>query len=237
MNLQDRIALAYKREDERRRERGERHLTKTELWKAAGVSSGAATQWFTGPGGMALETCMKVAPILHVDPFWLYDGSKPMEPAKPPSQPYDGFSTDFRYGHNTIPIPVGAPVPLISWVQAGHWCEAADMAQLGNAEKWLFCPVKHSSSTFALHVRGVSMEPKYRDGAIIYVDPERNTDHLSNVIVRIEGQSEVTFKQLVIEGNKRFVRPLNPDWPGPKLIRIHSDAVIFGVVIGQFIKD
>ena len=131
----------------------------------------------------------------------------------------------------------GERVPLISWVQAGHWCEAMDPFAPGDAEDWLFCPANHSSSTFALRVRGVSMEPKYRDGAIIYVDPERSADHLSSVIVRMEDEAEVTFKQLVIEGDKRFLRPLNPDWPGPKLISIDSDAVICGVVIGQFIED
>lgn len=139
---------------------------------------------------------------------------------------------------NVVDGPVmSARVPLISWVQAGHWCEAIDLFQPGDAEDWLFCPVNHGASTFALRVRGVSMEPKYRDGAIIYVDPDRSADHLSNVVVRLEGEKEVTFKQLVIEGDKRFLRPLNPDWPGPKLIEINSDAVVCGVVIGQFIED
>lgn len=138
---------------------------------------------------------------------------------------------------NTVQVFRGERVPLISWVQAGHWCEAMEPFEPGDAEDWLFCPANHSSSTFALRVRGVSMEPKYRDGAIIYIDPERGADHLSNVIVRMEDEAEVTFKQLVIEGEKRFLRPLNPDWPGPKLISIDGDAVICGVVIGQFIED
>lgn len=128
-------------------------------------------------------------------------------------------------------------VPLISWVQAGDWCEAIDNFQPGDAEEWLACPRAHGPHTFALRVRGVSMEPKYRDGAVIYVDPDRAADHLSNVVVRIEGEAEVTFKQLVVEGSKRFLRPLNPDWPGQKLIEIGSQATICGVVIGQFIED
>ncbi len=81
------------------------------------------------------------------------------------------------------------------------------------------------------------MEPKYRDGAIIYVDPEKSADHLSNVVVQLDDESEATFKQLVVEGGKRFLRPLNPDWPGPKLIEINGNATICGVVIGQFIED
>src|SRR5690625_2421243 len=132
---------------------------------------------------------------------------------------------------NTAPGPrMQGHVPLISWVQAGDWYEAIDNFQPGDAEEWLACPRRHGPHTFALRVRGVSMEPKYRDGAIIYVDPDRTADHLSNVVVRIEGEAEVTFKQLVIEGNKKFLRPLNPDWPGPKLIEIDGHAVICGVV-------
>lgn len=140
------------------------------------------------------------------------------------------------------PNVIGGPdlkgnVPLISWIQAGEWCEVIDTFQPGDAEEWLLCPKKHGPSTFALRVRGVSMEPKYRDGAIIYVDPDISPDHLKNVVVRLNGDSEATFKQLVIEGDKRFLRPLNPDWPGPKLIEINDDATICGVVIGQFIED
>lgn len=128
-------------------------------------------------------------------------------------------------------------VPIISWVQAGQWCDSVDLFQPGDSDEWLACPAKHGPHTFALRVRGVSMEPKYFDGAIIFVDPDRTADHLSNVVVRLDHDNEVTFKQLVIEDGVRFLRPLNPDWPGPKLIKVESDSVICGVVIGQFIED
>lgn len=48
-------------------------------------------------------------------------------------------------------------VPLISWVQAGDWCEAINNVEPGDAEDWLWCPAKHSEKTFALRVSGVSM--------------------------------------------------------------------------------
>lgn len=227
MTFQERITLAFKNEQTRRAVNGDQRLTKTELWKAAGATSAAATHWFNGSNGMDLDTCVKVAPLLNVNPYWLFDESRPMS-----------FSEVSMDPPNTTTGPdLRGRVPLISWVQAGHWNEAVNNFQEGDADEWLTCPKSHSSSTFALRVRGVSMEPKYRDGAIIYVDPEKSADHLSNVVVQLDDEAEATFKQLVIEGGKRFLRPLNPDWPGPKLIEINGNATIRGVVIGQFIED
>lgn len=172
---------------------------------------------------------LQIARALNVSADWLESGRGAMSVAAPTKA---GAAEP-----NAYPTPAGTRVPLISWVQAGHWCEAIDPFEPGDAEDWLYCPRNHSASTFALRVRGVSMEPKYRDGAIIYVDPEKSADHLSNVIVRLVDEDEVTFKQLVIEGSKRFLRPLNPEWPGPKLIEIDASAHVCGVVIGQFIED
>ncbi|MCI2809358.1 LexA family protein [Eoetvoesiella caeni] len=130
-----------------------------------------------------------------------------------------------------------APVPLISWVKAGDWCGVVDNFSPGDAEEWLPIPRAHGPNAYALRVRGVSMEPRYRDGSIIFVDPSKQADHGSNVVVRMDNEAEATFKQLVVEGDTKFLRALNPDWPGPKLIEINSSATICGVVIGQFIPD
>jgi SOS-response transcriptional repressor LexA len=127
-------------------------------------------------------------------------------------------------------------VPVISWVQAGQWCDAADSYEPGIADEWLPCPVGHSKNTFALRVRGVSMEPKYQDGDIIFVDPHRHADNGSRVIVRLDDQKEVTFKQLVIEGDRKYLRALNPAWP-EQIIEINGNATICGVVIGKWVPE
>src|SRR3546814_5556039 len=69
---------------------------------------------------------------------------------------------------------------------AGDWCGVVDNFAPGDADEWMPCPKAHGPNTFALRVRGVSMEPKYRDGAVIFVDPARQADHLRNVVVRME---------------------------------------------------
>lgn len=85
MSFQDRLGHAYKRESVRRANAGEPRLTYTIIWKAAGATSGAATHWFSGANAMDLNTCMKVAPALRVNPWWLYDESREID------DPYGGI--------------------------------------------------------------------------------------------------------------------------------------------------
>lgn len=124
--------------------------------------------------------------------------------------------------------------PVISWIQAGNWCDANDPFVPGDAEEWLPVPGKASLNTYALRVRGISMEPEYQDGDVIFVDPNREPEHGKHVVVRLDNQNEATFKQLIREGDKRYLKPLNPDWP-EKIIPVSADSTICGVVIGKWV--
>lgn len=132
--------------------------------------------------------------------------------------------------------PVGRMVPLISWIQAGSFHETEDPYPVGDAEDWFPLPKKAGPRTFALRVRGISMEPKYHDGEIIFVDPDGEAHNGSRVVVRLEQEKEATFKELVVEGDKRYLRALNPAWPEP-LIRIEREATICGVVRGKWVPE
>jgi SOS-response transcriptional repressor LexA len=143
---------------------------------------------------------------------------------------------------NVSPGPVNqADVPVVSWVTAGNWADVADPYGPGVAERWIPCPKRHGSRAFALVVRGISMENvggkySYSDGDIIYVDPDIQSENGSRVIVRLDDDHEATFKQLVIEGSRRYLRALNPAWPEP-IIEINGHATICGVVIGKWIDE
>jgi SOS-response transcriptional repressor LexA len=118
--------------------------------------------------------------------------------------------------------------PLISWVQAGIWSPIEEINVL-EAERFP-CPVACSNQTFILKVQGVSMEPTFRDGDLIFIDPETEWRHGAYVVARLDDQNEATFKQLVIEGGKKYLKPLNPNWP-EQLIPINGNCTIVGVVV------
>lgn len=125
--------------------------------------------------------------------------------------------------------------PVISRVQAGAWTEAVDIYEPGYAEEWLLCPVKHGKHTFVLKVEGESMfspsEPKsFRPGDYIFVDPDRQPENGSLVIAKKDSEAAATFKQLIIDGEKCYLKALNRDWP-ERIIEIDKDTRICGVVI------
>lgn len=126
-------------------------------------------------------------------------------------------------------------VPLISWVRAGHWHEASDPFLPGDAEAWFPCPVAHGPRTFVVRVRGDSMfnphaEKSFKENDLLFVDPDREARHRSLVVVRLNDSHEATFKQLLIEGDRRYLKALNPGWP-EQTVLVNGDATIVGVVI------
>ena len=69
---------------------------------------------------------------------------------------------------------------------------------------------------FALRVIGDSMEPEFKDGAIIIIDPAGVVE--SGCYVIAAQSDEFIFRQLVVEDGRMFLRALNeayPDLPLP----------------------
>jgi SOS-response transcriptional repressor LexA len=139
---------------------------------------------------------------------------------------------------NTSPLKRESDlVPVISWVQAGAFCESPDLFSPGDAEEWLPCPSRHSRGTYALRVKNDSMtslsqgERSYPHGTIIFVDPERAHTVGSRVIARLPGSSETTFKVYTEDGGQPYLMPINPKYPS---IPVPEGTVICGVVIGSY---
>lgn len=131
-------------------------------------------------------------------------------------------------------------VPLISFVRAGDWCEAINNYAPGDAEEWLECPRNHGQYTYALRVVGDSMtcpypgKPSYPEGVIIYVDPERPITNGCRIVAKLPNSNDVTFKEYREENGKRYLKPLNPQYP---MMEISDEHKICGVVIGQFLPE
>lgn len=120
-------------------------------------------------------------------------------------------------------------VPLISWQDVG-----INDDRIG---KSIVCPVAHGPKTFALHVRGESMSspnerPSFIDGDIIFVDPDRPSQHRALIVARPPGSVEATFRRLLIDGEQRYLEALNPSWPN-RITQIGNETSIYGVVIAK----
>lgn len=140
---------------------------------------------------------------------------------------------------NVEPGPVmRGTAPLISWVQAGAWCEVGNVAlDLSETEQYP-CPPNCSERTFLLRVQGESMIDEYRPGSLIYVDPEVKPKSGDDVVVQCDrhGISEATFKRYIYEpGSGPILKALNPAWP-ERYMELDDDCRIIGVVVWQMIS-
>ena len=74
---------------------------------------------------------------------------------------------------------------------------------------------------FALRVCGDYMESptgiSFFEGAIIIADPDSRALSDNFVIVRINQNRGATLKQLFLQGNKRYLKPLNRRYPSLNL--------------------
>lgn len=156
--------------------------------------------------------------------------------AKKPNGWLDQIHHESNVSEPSVKYQASADVPLISRVSAGKWSEASDPFQPGDAEGWYPCPANHSASTYALRVWGDSMTApygrSYPEGMIIYVDPEKEAVSGDRVIARVNGDYDVNFKQLIIEGSRRYLKALNPNWP-----IITDEFEVIGKVIGAYMEE
>jgi len=166
------------------------------------------------PIGHALAR--RIESTAHLAEFWLDQEQTPHVTGAPHSH-YNVTDGPERC-HNA---------PILSWVQAGDWHEAITN---GDETEHMSCPVPCSNDTYVLRVRGASMEPKFREGEYIFVDPRAEARNRSYVIVRMDDDHEATFKQLILEGGRRYLKALNPQWPD-QIIEVNGNATICGTVI------
>ena len=124
------------------------------------------------------------------------------------------------------PVDIRGVAPLISWVSAGKWMEISDELQPGEGE-YIKTTYRVREHTYALRVNGDSMEPKFPNGCIIFVEPDEEPTPGKYVIVRQNGDTEATFKQLIQDGGTLYLKPLNDRYP---ILAIGRDAVFCGVV-------
>ena len=133
-------------------------------------------------------------------------------------------------------VTVRSKVPRISWIQAGAFKGVVDVFEPGEAE--YFDDVYEASvseNAFSLLVVNDSMESQipgtrsFPDGTVIIVDPNKSADAGDYVIAKDVDTQKATFKKLVHDGGRWYLKPLNPTYP---TIEIDDPSVrIIGKVV------
>ncbi len=169
-------------------------------------------------------------------------GSEPKLKANTQRESYDSRRDQTAVRASVAEMRRQGRTPLITWQQAARWSKLAENFEADAARDWPACPFAHGPRSFVLQVVGDSMldpagERSYHNGDFIVVDPDRQATHNSGVIVRLPGQRQASFRQLLTDSDGRArLRALNPDWPD-RIIDLPPKARLCGVVIGKWVAE
>ncbi|WP_175982570.1 LexA family protein [Caballeronia zhejiangensis] len=228
------MATIGERIREKRKAKG---MTLQQLGDVFGISRSSVAGWESGDTKPSQEKLLELAKALDTSVDFLLQDKDQNTLLIGELKSYDSAKVSER--NVAEPTRDVQKLPVISWVQAGHWAEIVDNFQPGDAEEWVQCPFKNSDSAFVLRVVGESMfnpggEVSFRDGDYISVDPQREALHRSLVIAKRTDDQSATFKQLLIENDGTIMlHALNPAWPN-RYIPMDEHTQIVGVITGQW---
>lgn len=203
----------------------EKGLKPADLARAADVSGVAAGKWVHGESQPKAQKLKMIARFLGVSDDWLLTGK-------------EASKLDNNVDLSQKIIIKGRPIPVISWVQAGDWTGMDSVPIDTQFEEWLPPNPDSGKNGYGLIVVGSSMKPDFKPSDRIYVNPDIQTYDLQTddlVIVSCSGESEATFKKLIVEGDNKYLQPLNPNWPD-QIIKLTEDCRLVGKVVGLYRK-
>ncbi len=198
-------------------------MSQTALAQKIGVSKVAVSQWENGDTQPKGDNLLTLAKALNCTADWLMNG--------------EGHPNDIHENVEAAPRLKGL-VPVINEVQAGSWTEIKTGFDESDVSEWVPTTDANSRYSFGLRVVGDSMFNPYEkkslsEGTIVIVDPEKQAQHRSVVVARLADSEKATVKELVIDGDKRFLRPFNQQY---SVIPITEGVIIIGVIVGAYSK-
>lgn len=194
---------------------------KGEIAGECGVANSAVTQWVTGESkSLRPENLYALAKATGFRAQWIAIGEGPEK-----DQPESNTSTaalpakTFRY-------------PVISWVSAGAWAEAVEPYPPGHSDTYEFSEYDSKGPAFWLEVKGDSMTAptglSIAEGTLVLVDTGVEATPGKLIVAKQPDSNEATFKKLVSDGGKLFLKPLNSSYP---TVAFEEDCRVVGVVV------
>jgi SOS-response transcriptional repressor LexA len=122
---------------------------------------------------------------------------------------------------NTVQNVVIKTVPVI------HWHGFSDLnAARKNAKKFVAITGNISDDCFAVLMYDHSMEPAFPKGTILIFDPQKKSSDRSYVLVKLDNKETPIFRQLLVDIDHQYLKPLNPDLNAYKMRLLNENDKI-----------
>ncbi len=118
------------------------------------------------------------------------------------------------------------PVMLLS--EAMAFTQLRDKLRAGQWSQWTTTDVHTSEATFGINVNTDSLNPRFANGTVLVVEPDLPPEDRDFVVLQTTGSRTVTVKQLLTDGQDRYLKPLNPEF---QTVMMGDEHTILGVVL------
>ena len=116
-------------------------------------------------------------------------------------------------------------IPLVTWEELVDWPNSKDRSKPTQS---ISTDTPLGEHAFAVIVKDTTMEPRFPEGTILIVDPSMQPRDRDYAIVHIEGAKTPSFKQVLIDGDTTYLKPLNPDF---KTVHLDKKHHFLGVMV------
>lgn len=177
-------------------------MTQDALAQKIGVTRSAITHYLTGRRVPSLRQFSKLAEVLEANPSWLQFGS----PLESPAQKVSRLMSSLH------------PVPILSWEEAANFRDLRAL-NLANIKEWVPNYFSQETNIYGLKIKGDAMispngqNKSYHEGDIIVVNHDGVATPGDYVVAKLLDTKELTFKQYVVDAGRRYLKPLNPQYP------------------------
>lgn len=117
-------------------------------------------------------------------------------------------------------------IPLIEWGYLNQPNARATSQQTVIATSDL------SIHCFAIIMNDSSMEPQFSRGSVLIIDPNKQQPRDRHfILVQLADSNIVVFRQVLIDADYKFLKPLNPDLSAFKMRLLEQDDKILGSLV------
>lgn len=205
-------------------------LSQKELGAKLGISQ-QAVERIENDATKRPRKFVELATALGLEPYELLNGTTPerMQGADTAPHAPETQSTPPLTTHKTITSPLNRDLPVMGRAQGGP---DGNMIINDDPIDWTFRPPELNGvhDSFAIYVTGDSMSPKYEDGDLLYIHPNRPIKSGRYAVIETADHHGLIKQFVGWQGEELVLKQYNP----PKEIRLaRTDIKRMMLVIGS----
>lgn len=120
-------------------------------------------------------------------------------------------------------------IPVVEWEAAADLIDGQQ--EIHDEKAYIMANPALSDKAFAVVMHDSSMEPVFPKGSTLVFDPMETAKDRNYILVKLKDAKAPIFRQLLIDGEDKYLKPLNPDLSNFKMRILEDEDIIVAVLI------